>query len=197
MTNEPSTLPSVQHRYEGLPELSPEQLYFRREGVFLLLSGLFLGTLAMLNILGITRFIKLAEIDLAPAEPGTTVFAVAVGVLPYPLTFLCTDFICELYGKARANLVVLVGLALNAWVMFIIWVGGMLPGFEARDPATGELARDAAGNLPLFFEMRRFAFGAVAASMAAYLAAQFVDVYVFHYWKSLTKGKHQIGRAHV
>jgi uncharacterized integral membrane protein (TIGR00697 family) len=32
-------------------------------------------------------------------------------------------------------------------------------------------------------------FGAVAASMVAYLAAQFVDVYLFHFWKWLTKGK--------
>ena len=26
--------------------------------------------------------------------------------------------------------------------------------------------------------------------MAAYLAAQFCDVYLFHFWKRLTKGKH-------
>ena len=48
----------------------------------------------MLNILGISRFIKLAETS------DGWVFAVAVGVLPYPVTFLCTDFISELYGRA-------------------------------------------------------------------------------------------------
>jgi uncharacterized integral membrane protein (TIGR00697 family) len=31
---------------------------------------------------------------------------------------------------------------------------------------------------------------AVAASLAAYLFAQFLDVQVFHFWKRLTKGKH-------
>ena len=31
--------------------------------MFLVFAGIFLGTLAMLNILGITRFIKLFEID--------------------------------------------------------------------------------------------------------------------------------------
>ena len=36
--------------------------------------------------------------------------ALAVGVLPYPLTFLCTDIIGELYGRRRANTVVWVGL---------------------------------------------------------------------------------------
>ena len=123
-------------------------------------------------------------------QPHQLVFAVAVGVLPYPITFLCTDFISELYGRARANAVVLVGLLLNAWVMCILWIGGLLPGFEATDPATGEILRDAAGRLPVFFEVRTLAFGAVVASMLAYLAAQLCDVWVFHFWKRITKGRH-------
>ncbi len=183
-------LPSVQHTYPGLTGLSPRSLHARRESVFLVLAGLFLGTLAMLNILGITRFIKLFEYDLDPSTPGSTVFAVAVGVLPYPVTFLCTDFISELFGRRRANLVVLVGLMLNLWVVAILWLGGVLPGFESIDPATGNIARDAAGRLPVFFEVRTLAFGAVTASMAAYLAAQFIDVQVFHFWKWLTRGRH-------
>jgi len=163
-------------------------LHARRERVFLVLSGLFLGTLAMLNILGISRFIKLGELT---TEGGTSlVFAIAVGILPYPLTFLCTDFISEFYGRKRANFVVFVGLVLNIWVVFVMWLGGVLPGFEAFDPATGEMVRDAAGRLPVFFEIRALTFGAVTASMVAYMAAQFCDVYVFHFWKRLTKGKH-------
>jgi queuosine precursor transporter len=162
-------------------------LHARHERVFLVLSGLFLGTLAMLNILGISRFIKFGELT---TSSGTTlVFAIAVGVLPYPLTFLCTDFISEFYGRRRANFVVLVGLLLNVWVVFIIWLGGVLPGFEKIDPATGEIVRDAAGRLPVFFEIRALTFGAVTASMIAYMAAQFCDVYVFHFWKRVTKGR--------
>ena len=183
------TLPSSQHHYEGLPPLSEQQLHARREGVFLLLSGLFLGTLTMLNILGITRFIKLFELDLDESTPGATVFAVAVGVLPYPITFLCTDFISELYGRRRASLVVWTGLLLNFWVIAILWLGGSLPGFEDR-LADGSIAPDAGGRVPVFFEVRTLAFGAVTASMIAFLFAQFVDVYVFHFWKNLTKGKH-------
>ena len=44
--------------------------------------------------------------------------------------------------------------------------------------------------LLLKLEVRHLAFGAVAASMVAYLAAQLVDVHVFHFWKRLTGGKH-------
>lgn len=183
-------IPTQQHEYPGLDRLTITVLHDRREKVFLVLSGLFLGTLAMLNILGISRFIKLFEYDFDPSKPGVTTFAVAVGVLPYPLTFLCTDLISELFGRKRASQVVWVGLVLNVWVIAMLWLGGSLPGFEAIDPATGSLALDAAGREPVFFEVRKLAFGAVTASMIAYLMAQFVDVYVFHFWKQLTKGKH-------
>jgi uncharacterized integral membrane protein (TIGR00697 family) len=172
------------------PDLHPieaSELHARRERVFLVLSGLFLGTLAMLNILGISRFIKLFELTTSGGTP--LVFAIAVGVLPYPMTFLCTDFISEFYGRRRANFVVTVGLILNIWVVAIMWLGGVLPGFEAVDPATGEMVRDAAGRLPVFFEIRALTFGAVTASMIAYMAAQFCDVYVFHFWKKVTRGR--------
>ena len=89
----------------------------------------------------------------------------------------------------RANFVVLVGLMLNIWVVFVLWLGGVLPGFETIDPGTGTMVRDAAGRLPVFFEVRALTFGAVSASMIAYLAAQFCDVYVFHFWKRVTKGR--------
>lgn len=188
MVHHGDMLPSQQYRYDDLPELTPRQLHDRREGVFLLFAGLFLGTLAMLNILGITRFIKLWEYDFN-GDGVPTAFAVAVGVLPYPMTFLCTDFISELYGKKRANLVVWIGLVLNIWVMAILWLGGALPGFESLTPE-GSLARDGADRLPVFFEVRALAFGAVTASMIAYLLAQLVDVHIFHFWKRLTKGRY-------
>jgi len=66
----------------------------RREVVFLVLSGLFLGSLAILNILGVSRFINLGEFNVF----GNNIpFIVAVGVLPYPITFFCTDLI-EWFG---------------------------------------------------------------------------------------------------
>jgi uncharacterized integral membrane protein (TIGR00697 family) len=170
-----------------LHPVEASHLHARRERVFIVLAGLFLGTLAMLNILGISRFIKLLELETSGGVP--LVFAIAVGVLPYPLTFLCTDFISEFYGRKRANFVVFVGLLLNIWVVFIIWLGGVLPGFETIDPVTGAIVRDAAGRLPVFFEIRALTFGAVTASMIAYMAAQFCDVYVFHFWKRVTKGR--------
>ena len=91
----------------------------RREVVFVVLSGIFLGTLAILNILGISR-----QIDLSFNIGSVRIpFVVFVGVLPYPITFLCTDFISELYGRARASFVVWVGLGLYCWVFLFLWLG--------------------------------------------------------------------------
>ena len=62
-------------------EASP--LHARRELVFLVISGLFLGSLTMLNVLGLTRFIDLSFTIFGFDVP----MPLAVGVLPYPVTF--------------------------------------------------------------------------------------------------------------
>ena len=159
----------------------------RRQRVFLVLAGIFLGTLSLLNILGISRFVDLSFSFFGLFDIP---MVLAVGVLPYPVTFICTDLISELYGVRRARDVVLVGLLLNVWVVFLLWLGGALPGFETIDPSTGAPMLDEAGRPPPFFEIRALAFGAVFASMVAYLVAQWCDVQLFHFWKWLTKGRH-------
>lgn len=183
-SNPPPAEPTLTRKpFDSLPPIAPALLAQRRERVFLLLAGLFLGTLAMLNILGISRFLILASRsdtsgwrlwEWLPADEQGLTFAIAVGVLPYPLTFLCTDLVSEFYGRRRANFMVLVGLVLNVWVIGILWLGGVMPGTDAE----------------AFFTIRTLAFGAVTASMVAYLVAQFVDVQLFHFWKRVTRGKH-------
>ena len=166
----------------GADTVTDKVINRRREMVFIMLSGFFLGTLAILNILGISR-----QIDLSFYLFGTKIpFIVFVGVLPYPITFLCTDFISELYGKKRATMVVWTGLILNVWVLFILWLGGSLPPHPEIGP----------DNLPYpddfnrtFFMIRKLTFGATIASMFAYLTAQFVDVHIFHFLKKITHGK--------
>jgi len=45
-------------------------------------------------------------------------------------------------------------------------------------------------EIELFEVIFRCTRGAVLASMVAYMAAQFCDVYLFHFWKRVTKGGH-------
>ena len=161
----------------------------RRTRVFIVLAGFFLCAMTMLNIIGITRFIQLGPM------------ALAVGVLPYPLTFLCTDLISELYGRARANFLVTLGLILNGFIIGTMWLANAMPsvGPENQPPwqllqlaegvalPSGELVTD---SVELFTLLYATTSGAVFASMMAYIAAQYCDVYLFHFWKKLTRGKH-------
>lgn len=166
----------------GADENVSKAINRRREIVFVILSGIFLGTLAILNILGISR-----QIDLSFNIGSIRVpFIVFVGVLPYPITFLCTDFISELYGKKRATMVVWVGLLLNIWVLFILWLGGSLPPHPELGP-DGLPALDDPNRT--FFQIRRWTSLATLASMIAYMTAQFVDVHIFHLLKKITKGR--------
>jgi uncharacterized PurR-regulated membrane protein YhhQ (DUF165 family) len=179
--------------------LAPAMIW-RRELVFMVLAGLFLGSLTMLNILGITRFIDISGY-LGAAD---FTYMLPVGVLAYPITFLCTDFISEIYGKKRANLLVWIGLILNVWVLFILWLGGIMPptpdicdavgflnGINVGEAICPEVGVPPIGtNGRVFYQLRYFAFGATFASMIAYLTAQFCDVHIFHFLKKATKGKH-------
>lgn len=191
---------------QQLHPMEASALFARRERVFLLLAGLFLGSLTMLNILGTSRFMVFFSIT-PDAESlnwnwgnwGTYSFAAAVGVLPYPVTFLCTDLISEFWGRRRANWLVFVGLLLNLWVIVILWLAGIMPPVPTMDPVTGipplENLTIQDGKLVdsdsfVFYRIQTLTIGAVAASMIAYLAAQFCDVYLFHFWKRLTAGKH-------
>lgn len=169
--------------------VSGNLLQERREKVFLVLAGFFLCAMTLLNVIGITRFVQLGPMQLA------------VGVLAYPLTFLCTDLISELYGKARANFMVSVGLILNGFILAVMWLGNFLP---AVDPAAQppwqslQLAQEVAlpsgssvsGTVELFYLIYANTTGAVFASMLAYVFAQYVDVYLFHWIKKKTGGKH-------
>ena len=158
------------------------KIHWRREVVYMLLAGVFLGSLTMLNILGVSKMIDIS--GYLGADEGR--FMLPVGVLAYPATFLCTDIISELYGKKRANLIVWIGLFLNLWVFFILWVGGVMPPGEVLE--NGEIVQDSNGYL--FYGIRSFALGGTMASMIAYLLAQFCDVQIFHFLKKATNGKY-------
>ena len=161
----------------------------RSDKVFLILTSFFLGSLTMLNILGTSRFIDFSFTFFSLEIP----FVLAIGVLPYPITFLCTDLISELFGKKRANFVVWLGLLLNLWVIFIVWLGGALD--APISLSNGELPLNVTDGEVIvphgyeFYHIRKLTLGATAASMIAYLTAQFIDVQIFHFLKKKTNGK--------
>ncbi len=109
---------------------------------------------------------------------GSRLFELSVGILPYPLTFLITDLISEIYGKKAANRVVTAGIFASFFSIGILLVADYVPALESSpvDDAT-------------FTKVFSLSPLAVLASMIAYLFAQFFDIKIYHYWKKLTQGK--------
>jgi len=141
-----------------------------KDQLFLVLTGVFVASLVTCNLIAN----KFVTVDL-----GFKVFIVSAGILPYPFTFLVTDLISELYGQKKANLVVFAGFAASMFVLLFLWLGGQ---FNAIP--------DSLVNDDTYNSVFRNAWRIIAASMTAYLFAQFVDVRIFHFWKRLTNGKH-------
>ena len=169
--------------------MASELLRERRERVFLVLAAVFLGAMTLLNVVGITRFIQLGPL------------ALAVGVLPYPLTFLCTDLVSELYGRARANFLVTVGLGLNFLILAVLTLCVLAPSappesmppwqiIQLAEPVSLPNGEVVTGQIGLFELIYATTSGAVFASMLAYITAQYCDVQLYHFWKRLTRGKH-------
>ncbi len=139
--------------------------------LYLILSGIFIASLITANLI-FQKFFTWTPF-------GLFTFELSVGILPYPITFLVTDLISELYGKKKADQVVISGFVASVFVMIVVLVANAMPQ-TVWSPVSSEMFNKVFGL-----------FGpAVFASMVAYLLAQFIDIRIFHFWKRLTKGKH-------
>jgi uncharacterized integral membrane protein (TIGR00697 family) len=144
------------------------------EQTYLVLAGLFIAALVACNLI----FQKFFMFEIPLPGGGTHVFRQSVGLLAYPLTFLVTDILSEIYGSRRANQVVLAGLLASVFTAGLIELADLAPSAEF---GVGK------GTFHQVFGLSKIA---VFASMMAYLSAQFIDIRLFHFWKRLTKGKH-------
>ena len=139
--------------------------------IYLTLAALFITSLVVSNLI----FQKFFSWNFF----GIHTFEISVGILPYPITFLVTDLISEIYGKKKANQVVIAGIFASFFSLLIIYVSDIAPA-TSWSPVGDKL----------FSKVFGLSVIAVFSSMIAYLLAQFVDIKIYHYWKKVTKGKH-------
>ena len=106
-------------------------------------------------------------------------WSMSAGIIAYPLTFLLTDAISEVYGRKATTRVVWFGFACSLLMLLLIYIGKALP--LAGDSLVNQESYDnVLGNVPRI----------VFASMVAYLVAQNHDVFAFHFWRRKTGGRH-------
>lgn len=103
---------------------------------------------------------------------------VSAGIICYWLTFPITDAVGEVYGKANAMFLVWMGFVANILVLGLsAWAIALEPSELYAHQSAME---NVLGSVPLI----------VIASLTAYLSAQLHDVWAYHFWKTITKGKH-------
>lgn len=138
---------------------------------YLILNAIFIASLVTSNLI-FQKFFQWDAFNLY-------MFKLSVGIIPYPVTFLVTDIVSEIYGRKKANRVVLGGLFASIFTLLIIFVADYSTATEWSPVSDNE-----------FHHVFGVTFIGVGASMAAYLIAQLIDVQLFHFWKKLTGGKH-------
>ena len=143
--------------------------------MYLVLAGIFIASLISCNLI----FQKFFQIEIWLPFIGLYTFEQSVGLLPYPVTFLVTDIISEIYGKKKADQVVISGLIASIFMLLVVSISDIV-----------EATSWSAVNNETFSQVFGLSGAAIFASMMAYLTAQLVDVRVFHFWKKLTQGKH-------
>ena len=144
---------------------SPALTWTPYERGFAVLTALFVTFVVLTNTVGVKLF-----------EVGGRILPVSI--LWYPLTFLVTDIVSEVYGKKRAQLLVILGFSMSVLLLGFSLIGISLP--TSSIYVLGEDYRN------IFGPVWRLLLG----SMAAYLLAQMIDVRLFHFWKRVTGGKH-------
>ncbi|MEC8493637.1 MAG: queuosine precursor transporter [Planctomycetota bacterium] len=172
---------TVQAAREGVTGSFP-----RSEATYAALAGLFMVTLVLTNVIAS----KLFEVSVPEALQGVTggaTLTLTAGLVTYPITFLLTDTVAEIWGQRRATFMVYTGFFMSFVMMAVLWIAVALPPSAAwtypsfSSTEASQVAYEATFSAPGVLVM---------ASMTAYLVAQLIDVRLYHFWWRLTGGKH-------
>jgi queuosine precursor transporter len=100
-------------------------------------------------------------------------FSIPAGLITYPLTFLLSNVVTEVYGKIHARRMVYIALGMNLLTLSIIQIAMLLP----ADTLEGQNAFQATMGLG---GLRTF------SSLSAYLISQVVDIQLYALIKNWT-----------
>jgi uncharacterized integral membrane protein (TIGR00697 family) len=137
-----------------------------QERIFMILVSFFIASLILTNLIAGKYFTCWG----LPLSSSTLV---------YPFTFVMTDIVSEIYGIQRAKLLVSIGFIVSIVVTGFVWIANKLP-IDPASPIDTTSFKQIFGLFP----------GIVLGSMIGYLAAQFVDVQVFEYIRTISNNKH-------
>lgn len=105
---------------------------------------------------------------------------IPAAVVAYPITFLCTDIIGEIWGKEEANKTVRYGIVIQVFSMLLLYIAVYLP-----------IAPFAVEFQSMFQSVIGSNARFVIASLCAYVVSQSCDVFIFHRLKEKYNGNYK------
>ncbi|WP_163709758.1 queuosine precursor transporter [Mangrovibacterium lignilyticum] len=132
--------------------------------LFLLTGVLFAASLLIANILA-SKIIMIGPWS-APA-----------GVLIFPIAYIINDVIAEVWGYAKARLIIWAGFAVNLLAAFFFAIAIAVPAAPFYE------------NQAAFQSILGSSIRLVFASLMAYMAGSFLNAYVMSKFKLMTRGK--------
>ena len=137
---------------------------------YAILSCLFAGTIVAANLMG-TKIIPFFTI-------GSFQLTGSVGIFLFPLSFLITDIVAEIYGPKATRVLITGTLIVLVIVLGVTALATVLPPAE----------RFAAQN-EAYVGLFRGSIRIILASIVAFTLSQYHDVWAFDFWKKKTNGR--------
>jgi len=187
------------------------------ETAYTALTVVFVSMLLLTNIIGLKLFALSTDLPVLGGllrvveslnaswfgqDPGAATLTLTAGLITYPITFLCTDLVSEVFGRKRADRMVLLGALASVVMLGVIQVARVLEPaaiWNVPEPWSAVFRADlisadgASASSEAAQAAFSFAFDApgtlLLASMTAYMVAQLVDNRLFHFCRRLTGGR--------
>ena len=137
----------------------------RRQKLYLILAGFFITNAIVAEMIG-GKLIQVGP------------FVMSIGVVPWPIVLIATDIINEYFGKEGVKRLTFITVGLIAYTFLVLFAAMGIP---------------AASFSPVQNEQFSAVFGQsmwiIFGSIIAFMASQFIDVMVFWFFRTKTRGK--------
>jgi queuosine precursor transporter len=146
----------------------------RFSGTFVIVVALFITVLITSNIIAV----KLIHVATLPFQfLGDNLVFLPAGIIVFPVSYIISDVLTEVYGFRAARGVIWLGFACNLLVALLLWLGGIIPpeAFWQDQEAYNAIL----GQFPLI----------LLGSFAAYLVGEFSNAVTLALLKFSTGGR--------
>ncbi len=162
-----------------MPQLHTDNI--RRETLYLVFATFFSVLVIISNLITF----KLVSI------PFFTDLVLPCGLITYPLTFLISDLVTEIYGVYKAKFMVYLAFIMSIAAHFIIQLAVILPPHPEWTATYNPFGyADSAAYQVAFASVFKLNGIALFSSMASYVVAQILDIRLFAFLKELTKSRY-------